>query len=713
MTAALQSVALIEPAPLRIALAGNPNCGKTSLFNALTGARQRVGNYPGVTVERRIGHVRHQGRELSLIDLPGAYSLSSWSPEEHIARDELLGDTPPDLVVVVADATNLARSLVLLVQVMHAGANAVLCLNMSDEARHGGQRLDVARMRALLGIEVVETVAHRGHGVDELLAAIGRAATCNAERPSLAFSELDRYLDPLRARLRDIWPHPERHAWVAARLLSGDPALEDRLQQLGAPGRAVLQQAQIQRQTIHEDTGADSAVKVADAYFGFVDGLLRDVTLARAREDARQTSDRVDSVLAHRVLGLPIFAALMYAVFWLTFTLGEAPMGWIEAGFSHLADAISGLWSAGSASPLRSLIVDGIIGGVGGVLIFLPNIVLLFAGLALLEDSGYMARAAFLMDRVMERFGLHGKSFLPMMTGFGCSVPGIMATRTLENERDRLTTMLVLPLMSCGARLPIWLLLVPAFFAPHLRAPVLWLIYVFGILVALCLAKLLRRTVLAGADAPFVMELPPYRLPTLRGALRKVLERGGLYVRKAGTVILAISIVMWFLAAFPKTDTYVVDARVAAGEVQLSAAELEAARASEDLEHSFAGRIGHALEPVMKPLGFDWKLSTAMVGAFAAKEVFVAQLGVVYSLAPGDDGGGSDGLQVAISRDYSPLVGLSLIIFLLVSAPCMATVAVTRRESGSWRWAFLQLGGLTVVAWLLAFVVFQLGSLFA
>jgi ferrous iron transport protein B len=372
-------------------------------------------------------------------------------------------------------------------------------------------------------------------------------------------------------------------------------------------------------------------------------------------------------------------------------------------------------------------VVDGVINGVGGVIVFLPHILLLFLGLAFLEDTGYMARAAFLTDRVMHRFGLHGKSFIPMLSGFGCSVPGIMATRTLENERDRLVTMLVLPLMSCGARLPIWTLLIPAFFSPGWRAPMLWFIYASGILLALLLALLLRKTVMRGDDAPFVMELPPYRLPTPRSVVLKMVERGWLYMRKAGTTILGISVLLWAATSYPKAQTYQVDAQVAAGEIivvahgapvmaaqpgspmRLTEREIAGRRATENLQASVAGRIGRFLEPAFAPLGFDWKIVTAMIGAFAAKEVFVAQMGIVYSIADAEKG--TDGLRAQLAHDYSPTVGLSMMLFLLVATPCMATVVVTRRESGKWRWALLQLGGLTAIAYVLSLIVFQVGRL--
>ena len=716
---------LEEGREIRVALAGNPNAGKTSLFNALTGARQRVGNYPGVTVEKRQGrYVGDDGAKVELVDLPGAYSLSSGSAEERIAQRELLGGAY-DAVVVVVDSTTLKRSLVLLAQIMQMGAHCVLCLNMCDEAAAAGQQLDLERMRALLGVPIVQTVGHRADGVAALREAIAEAIETPAAPERVILGDrLDRALAAVGAELEIAGPRSHRR-WLAGRLLVGDDNVSNLLEAGGVDAARASAEAQRWRKRLEAETGLDIALFITERTFGFVDGLLREVVLRRARADARVWSVRVDSVIAHRVLGIPIFALIMYAVFWVTFTLGEAPMAWIEALFGTLAAGVSGLWPIGSTSALRSLLVDGVIAGVGGVLVFLPNILLLFFGLALLEDTGYMARAAFLMDRLMHRFGLHGKSFLPMMTGFGCSVPGIMATRTLDSERDRLTTMLVLPLMSCGARLPIWLLLVPAFFAPSWRAPMLWSIYAVGIVLALLLALLLRRSVLKGEDSPFVMELPPYRVPTVRGVAMKMFDRGWLYARKAGTVILGLSILMWVLTTYPKLDHFAVDEAIAAGRVAVvdqaaheasplrSGAELitpheaDARRAGEALRHSAAGRIGRFLEPAVAPLGFDWKISTALVGALAAKEVFVAQMGIVYSLGEADEK--SFELRSVLHRDYSPLVGLSLMLFLLISAPCIATIALTRRESGSWRWAALQFGGLSAIAYLVALLVFQVG----
>ena len=693
----------------RVALAGNPNAGKTSIFNALTGARRHVANYPGVTVEKRTGRCELGDGSAEITDLPGTYSLSAYSPEERVAETEL--GTSPDVVVVVADCTQLKRSLVLLTQVMLAGANVVLCLNMADEARAAGQTLDIVQMERLLGFPVVETVGNRGHGLAELRDAITRALRSPSRRHRLVLGDdLDQAMAAVIALLPDAARGPGS-AWRAVRLLVGDEGHTARIAALQGGERAI-DEARRQRRRLESVTGRDISVFVAERCFGFVDGLLREVQTRAPR--GHELTDRIDNVVVHPLFGLPLFALVMFAIFWLTFALGEAPMGWIEAGTRWLGERVSSLWPQGSGSPLRSLLVDGVIGGVGGVVVFLPNIVLLFLGLAFLEDTGYLARAAFLTDRVMHRFGLHGKSFIPMVTGFGCSVPGVLATRTLENERDRLTTMLVLPLMSCGARLPIWLLLIPAFFSPRWRAPVLWLVYAVGVLLALSLALLLRKTVLRGEDAPFVMELPPYRLPTLRSLALKMAERAGLYLRKAGTTILAISILLWAATTFPKPASYRVDAEVRAAATnppshRMTRAEIEARRAAERLEYSLAGRTGRTLQPLFAPIGFDWRIVTAMIGAFTAKEVFVAQMGIVYSVAAGT--GDAQGLRAKLARDYSPLVGLSMMLFLLVATPCMATVAVTRKESGRWRWALLQFGGLTVIAYLLSLLVYQLGRL--
>ncbi|MCP4195723.1 MAG: ferrous iron transport protein B [Proteobacteria bacterium] len=715
-----------NPKQFKIALAGQPNAGKTSIFNALTGSTGHVGNYPGVTVERREGSYAFNKTNFQVTDLPGTYSLSSFSPEERIAQSELL-DNPPDVVVVVLDSTALTRSLVFFAQIAQTKAKSVLVLNMADEAKAAGQHLDLEQMSSLLGCPVIQTVGHKRKGIDALKSTIEKVATSSAApRLPVLGERLTAAIGVVERKLTETGFDKRHHTWVACKLLQGDKAFTARATGEGDGGRAAIAAAAAQRTKIEQRTGRDMEIFVAERYHGFAHGLVTEVLLQRPRADARAVSDLVDRVLADKVLGLPMFIGIMYAIFWVTFTVGDIPMGWIETGFEYLGATVGQVWPGETAPAMRSLVLDGIIGGVGGVVVFLPNILLLFLGLAILEDTGYMARAAFIIDQLMHRFGLHGKSFLPLLTGFGCSIPGIMATRTLENERDRLTTMLVLPLMSCGARLPIWMLLVPAFFAEEWRTSALMIIYLVGAVLALLLALLLRKTVFSGKEAPFVMELPPYRIPTLRAMFGKMSERSGLYLKKAGTVILGISIVMWFITAFPKVDSYAVDREIAAGRIEIVEApeqvaasqgaigkitvtQVENRRSAENIRGSFAGKIGQLLEPVLRPLGFDWKLATGMIGAFAAKEVFVAQMGIVHALGETDEE--SSTLREYLSSSYSPLVGISLILFLLIATPCMATVAVTKRESGGWKWAIYQFAGLTVVAYVISLVVFQGGRL--
>ncbi|MDZ4200072.1 MAG: ferrous iron transport protein B, partial [Kiritimatiellia bacterium] len=638
--------------PITVALAGNPNSGKTTLFNNITGSRQHVGNYPGVTVEKKEGLCRHAGRELKVVDLPGTYSLTAYSIEEVVARNFLI-DEKPDVVIDVADASNLERNLYLGVQLLELGVPLVFAFNMSDVARSRGLEFDLDALSSLLGAPIVPTVGHKNTGMQELLDAAVRVAEAgrSAKAPEIHYGpDIEHAIVGVRRQVeRHATFSDEREArWVAVKLLENDQEVAKRFDSPVVHDAVRAEQARIEKVL-----GDTAEMIIADRRYGFISGACQEAV--RSTVETRHTrSDRIDEVVIHRVWGLPIFLGLMYLVFWLTFTVGGPPMDGIDRFFSWLGNAITASWPGAADSPLLSLVVDGIIAGVGGVIIFMPNILLLFLALAILEDSGYMARAAFLMDRLMHKIGLHGKSFIPMLTGFGCSIPAIMATRTLENRRDRLTTMLVLPLVSCGARLPIYALIIPAFFPSAWRAPMLWLIYIIGMLLAIVCAKILRSTLFKGESVPFVMELPPDRLPTLKGVLIHMWERGGLYLKKAGTVILGISILLWALTSFPKT------------EIANSGLSAEEQRAAE-LSNTIAGRIGHALEPVIKPLGFDWRIGTAMIGAFAAKEVFVAQLGIVFSVGEADEE--SEPLREQLKANYSPLVGFCIMLFMLISAP--------------------------------------------
>ncbi|MCF7853785.1 MAG: ferrous iron transport protein B [Candidatus Pacebacteria bacterium] len=685
---------------IRVALAGNPNSGKTTIFNALTGARQHVGNYPGVTVERKEGRFCHGDRTVDVVDLPGTYSLTAYSPEEVVARDVIIEESP-DLVVHVIDASNLERNLYLATQLAELSVPLVLVFNMTDVAQARGYEIDIAHLSELLRVPIVQTVGHRREGMEELKQTILDVANDPAgAKPATVHygADIERELAKIVKLLKSDGGCPSVPGlrWLATKLLENDEVVREELKkQLGDPAR-VFSQVDASRQHLEREIGDDPEVLIADHRYGYISGACQEAV--RSTVESRHTiSDRIDFVVTNRVLGLPIFLLMMYLVFKLTFTLAEAPMGWTEALFAWMSKTVAGFWPAGSESALQSMLVDGVIGGVGGVLVFLPVIVLLFLAIAILEDSGYMARAAFLMDRVMHKIGLHGKSFIPMLLGFGCTVPAIMATRTLENRRDRLTTMLVLPLISCGARLPIYALFIPAFFPKRAQAPLLWGIYLIGIVLAVLLAKLLRSTLFRGETAPFVMELPPYRMPTIRSTLTHMWERAWLFLRKAGTVIVAFSVLLWVLTSYPK-----------APEENVRGLDPQQA-ASTELSYSVAGRIGHGLEPVMENVGFDWKTTTAMIGAFAAKEIFVAQLGIVHAIGEVDEE--SLPLREVLRREYTPLQAFCIMLFCLISVPCMVTIATTWRESGSWKWPALQLVGLTVLAYVVTFAVYQIGML--
>lgn len=694
---------------ITVAIAGNPNSGKTSIFNALTGAHQHVGNYPGVTVEKKEGSFVHNGVRIEVVDLPGTYGLEATSLDEKVARDFVIHEHP-DIIVDVVDSCNFERSLYLTSQFVELDVKLVLALNMSDMAHASGQMLDLKMIGERLNCEVVETVGSKETGIDELKEAI--IAAMSREKKEIRFDygeefgeAIEEVLAAIKSSGKDrMLPHTDH--WIAVKLLEGDIEADALIRELhSGNSERILKLVGEIRKKIEGHHGDTLSVLMAERRYGFAAGLYREV-LRKEPSERRKTSDKIDDFITNRIIGIPIFLSLMYAVFYMTFKLGEFPMRAIEDGVGFLSHTVSVHWHGPEA--LKSLIVDGVINGVGGVLVFLPTIVILFLGIALMEDTGYMARAAFIMDRLMHKIGLHGKSFIPMIIGFGCSVPAIMATRTLEHRRDRLATMMVIPLMSCGARLTIYSLIIPAFFPDAWRAKVLWAVYVVGILLAIGIVKLLRTTVLAGESTPFVMELPPYRMPTIKGVLIHMWERAKLYLRKAATIILAISIVMWALTSYPKLKHYEIDRAVEAGTM-LTESEINTARAAEALSYSVAGRIGKAIEPAMKPLGFDWKISTALIGAFAAKEVFVSQLGIVFSIGEADEE--SFSLREELRKNYSPLVGLCVMIFALIATPCMATVAIMRRESGRWFYAIAQFAGLTALAYVVTLLVFQIGRL--
>ena len=703
-----------------VALAGNPNSGKTSVFNSLTGARQHVGNYPGVTVEKKTGNRKAGNIEIEIVDLPGTYSLTANSVEEVVARDFII-DEKPDLVVDIVDATNIDRNLYLTTQLMELGTPLVIALNMSDTASKKGIEFDTVGLSKLLGAPIVRTVGHKGGGMDDLVETIIKTASGGngyKKRKIDLGREIEKEIAILEKSIsengRGAVPAGKNPRWLAVKLLEND---RDVREEMGAG--SVQKAADDSVRRLEKILGDHPEFTIAERRYGFIAGAVRE-SVKSTVETRRSSSEKLDSIMTHRVAGLPIFLGLMYLVFHLTFTLGGPPMDWLDSGFSALSSGVQAAWPEESAPAVRSLLIDGVIGGVGGVLIFLPNILLLFLAIAILEDSGYMARAAFIMDRLMHKIGLHGKSFIPLLIGFGCSVPAIMATRTLENRRDRLTTMLVAPLMSCGARLPIYALIIPAFFPSMWYAPMLWLIYMIGILLAIVSARLLRSTLFKGETAPFVLELPPYRVPTPRGVLVHMWERGWLYIKKAGTIILGISIILWAMTSYPEKTSFdrdydsetTIATQISDSDPEGYAQkieEIENAKNNELLSWSVAGRLGHMMEPLLAPMGFDWKIGTALIGSFAAKEVFVAQMGIVYSVGEADEK--SDALRDRLRENYDPLIAFCIMLFSLISAPCMATIAVTKRESNSWKWAMFQLGGLTALAFVVTTAVYQAGRL--
>ncbi len=704
-----------DSSQITIALAGNPNAGKTSVFNALTGSRQHVGNYPGVTVDKKEGEAILEGLRVRVVDLPGTYSLTAYSLEELVARNYLIGQRP-DVVVDVVDAANLERNLYLTVQLMELGVPLVVCLNMIDVAQARGMQIDVGKLEELLGVPVVPTVGRRGEGVDELLrraVAVARAAP--RWRPLVISygSDVDQGLAELTAILEGGVPRQGLISarWLALKLLEGDSEVMGQISEDSELGRRVLPVVHRIGEHIRRTLDDDPESVIADYRYGFISAISRQV-VTHQREVRLDFSDRVDRLLTHRLFGPLFLLAVLYGAYQFVFWGAEEPVAWLEAGFAWLGGQVSTWLPPG---PLRSLLVSGVIDGVGGVLGFVPLIMFMFFVIAVMEDSGYMARVAYLMDRVLRVFGLHGNSVIALIVGGGisggCAVPGVMATRTLKDPKARLATILVVPFMNCGAKLPVYSVLIAAFFASR-QAAVLFVLTLLSWGLALLAARLLRSTILGGEQSPFVMELPPYRAPTFRGLAIHTWERTWQYAKKAGTLILAVSIVMWALMTYPGLDPSARaawQARIAAAGSPAQRQELEARMAQEELAHTWAGRMGRALSRLTAPLGFDWRTNVALVGGFAAKEVIVSTLGTAYSLGAKAEEESSLARRLAATAGWGPLKAAALMVFVMVYAPCVATVVVIRRETGSWRWPLFSLAYNTILAYLLALVVYQGG----
>lgn len=727
--AKLKEIASGKRRTINVALVGNPNCGKTSLFNVASGSHEHVGNYSGVTVDAKEGHFDFQGYHFRLVDLPGTYSLSAYSPEELYVRKHIIDETP-DVIINVVDAGNLERNLYLTAQLIDMNVRMVVALNMYDALLHSGNTLDHKKLGQLFGVPIVPTVSRTGKGIDNLFHVIiglyegadfiGQKEEIQDEAMREYREWHDKYVPDHKYGSHDEETHdfdgksyirhihinhgPELERsidavkevicknenirykystrFLAIKLLENDKDIEQRVISTLPNGEEVIRVRDKEAERIRLSMNEDSEQAITDAKYGFITGALKE-TYTEKNQNTEMFTRIVDSIVTHKIWGFPIFFVFLYLMFECTFVFGEYPKGWIEWLVEQIASLAETFMPAG---PLKDLIVDGIIGGVGGVIVFLPNILLLYIFISFMEDSGYMARAAFIMDKIMHKMGLHGKSFIPLIMGFGCNVPAIMASRIIESRKSRLVTILINPLISCSARLPIYLVMIGAFF-PSKASLVLLLIYVTGILLAVLMARIFSRFIVRGDDAPFVMELPPYRMPTAKSVLRHTWEKGAQYLKKMGGIIMIASVIIWFLGYYPNHDAY--------------------STTAEQQENSYIGQIGKAIEPVIEPLGFDWKMGIGILSGIGAKELVVSTLGVLYT---NDDD--IESVDLADRIPITPLVAYGYMLFVLIYFPCIATVAAIKNESGSWKWAAFTICYTTLLAWIVAFLVHQVGGIF-
>ena len=680
----MSSLAAERRKTIKVALVGNPNCGKTSLFNMASGGHEHVGNYSGVTVDAKEGTFEHGGYKFLLVDLPGTYSLSAYSPEELYVRKNLLEDMP-DIVVNVVDASNLQRNLYLTTQLIDMNLRVVMAMNMYDELKAKGDKLDIRQLGYLLGMPIVPTVSRTGAGIEELFDTVIQVYEKSDPHLSRHIHinhgvELENSIDRIKKLLKKNTDIRYKYStrYLAIKYLENDKEIEKVVESL--PNRDEIIAARFEENARIRslmDAGLESSL--VDAKYAFVQGALAETYEPYKGKRRRNTlTDKIDAVVTNRWAAFPIFFLLLYLVFSGTFVIGEYPMMGIEWVVEKFGAFVSSMMSDGW---LRDLVVDGIISGVGSVLVFLPNILILYLFISLLEDSGYMARAAFIMDRLMHKMGLHGKSFIPMIMGFGCNVPAVMATRTIESRKSRIITMLVIPLMSCAGRMPVYILIAGAFFSRHAGLVLLGL-YALGIILAVIAAKVMSRF-FKDDDLPFVMELPPYRVPTAKSIFRHTWEKGRQYLQKMSGVILICSMIIWFLGYFPNHDAY--------------------ATVQEQQEHSFIGYVGKAMEPVLEPLGFDWKMGVGIVAGVGAKELVVSTLGVMYA--------GEGTLQEALANSITPAGALAYMVFILLYFPCIATFIAIKNEGGGWKWAIITAVYTIVLAWVAAFITFNLVNL--
>lgn len=688
---------------INIALVGNPNCGKTSLFNIASGAHEHVGNYSGVTVDAKKGFFEYKGYHFNIYDLPGTYSLSAYSPEELYVR-RYLKDETPDVLVNVVVASNLERNLYLTTELIDMDYRMVIALNMFDELEQSGGKIDYKHLGNMIGVPIVPTVSRSGKGVNQLFDTVidvyeGRNESVRHVHVNLG-NVIENGITPLKNLLKQD-PTCTREfspRYLAIKTLEGDAEVKKILE--GADSYPELMKLRDQEvKEIEATLNEDIESAIANEKYGFISGALAETYTPGDKEEARSTRI-IDSFVTNKLFGFPIFILLMWLMFEATFSLGAYPMEWIESFVAWLSGLVGTYMPAG---PLKDLLIDGVLGGVGGVIVFLPNILILYLFISFMEDSGYMARAAFIMDKIMHKIGLHGKSFIPLVMGFGCNVPAIMATRTIESRSSRLITILIDPFISCSARIPIYILLVGTFF-PHYASLVFVGLYVLGIVVAVVTAKLMRRFLFKVDETPFVMELPPYRMPTAKATIRHMWSKAEQYLRKMGGVILVASVIIWFLSYFPRpAESY--------------ERELTPHEQMEQQSNSYLGKIGQALTPLVEPLGFNWKVTTSLLSGTAAKELVVSTLGVLYSENDSDE---TLTLSQRISQpnpatgtpDFTPLVALTFMVFVLLYIPCIASVVAVIKESGSWKWGAFTVIYNTCVAWIVAFIVYQIGSLF-
>jgi len=666
---------------IKIAIAGNPNCGKTSLFNNLTGMRQHVGNWPGKTVEKKEGEFTYKGNKIDVVDLPGTYSLSAYSIEEKIARDYVVNEGV-DAVVNIVDATNLERNLYLTVQLIELGANVIVALNMNNSAKKQDIHIDKKKLSTLLGVPVVEIEAIDKTKKSDLLDVVLKKADNKVKgKNKLEYGdEIKGHLDELECLIKEtikIDTHVTAK-WLALKVLEDDKEVMDYMEKK-KNGDKVLKKGESTMLHLSNVFGMDVDTAIADARYGFISGLIKE-SVESPKLKKTTTTDKIDKIVTNKYLGIPIFLMIIFLMFQITFTVAEPFMNWIDTLFSFLGEWLTAAVTAANGPDwLSSLLADGVIGGVGSVIIFLPNIVLLFLIIAFLEDSGYMARAAFIMDKVMHKIGLHGKAFIPLIMGFGCNVPAIMATRTLENKKDRLLTILISPFMSCSARLPVYILFVAAFFTKH-EGLIVFSLYLLGILMAIVSGLIFKNTLFKGLSSPFVMELPTYRMPTLRGMLIHTWEKSKHFLIKAGTIILSVMLLIWFMGNLPLGVEY----------------------ASEE---SLIGIIGKTISPIFSPLGFgEWQASVALLFGVVAKEVVIGTFGTLYGVS-------EEGLMGVIGNNFTPLSAYAFMVFVLLYIPCIATLGVIKKETNSWKWMLFAAGYLMVVAWIMSFIVYQGGLL--